>query len=127
MLLVVFRRAQSFKHALDGGWHVIVTEPNARIHVGAALGVVVLGTWLGLPARDWAVLVLAIAGVVATETMNTAVERAVDLAQPAHHPLAKLSKDVAAAAVLISATAAAVIGLLIVFPPLLQRFQTLVR
>jgi diacylglycerol kinase len=102
-------------------------EPNAKIHAVAALAVVLLGAWLGIEARDWAVLILAIGGVVATEAMNTAVERVVDLAQPAQHPLAKVSKDVAAAAVLASAMAAAAIGLLIIGPPLWQHVHALMR
>jgi diacylglycerol kinase len=67
------------------------------------------------------VLVLAIGGVVATEAMNTAIERVVDLVCPDRHPLAKISKDVAAAAVLFAAMAAVVIGLLILGPALWQR------
>jgi diacylglycerol kinase len=125
MVLYVLGRARSFRHAIDGGWHVIRMEPNARIHASVALAVIVLAAWLRLPPRDWAVLVLAIGVVVATEAMNTAVERAVDLAQPDHHPLAKVSKDVAASAVLVASVAAAVIGLLIIGPPLWQRLETL--
>jgi diacylglycerol kinase len=117
----VFNRKGSFRHAIDGGRHIVRREQNARIHLTVALAVVALGAWLGLAARDWAVIVLAIGGVVVTEAMNTAVERAVDLASPENHPLAKVSKDVAAAAVLVAAAAAAVIGLLILGPPLWQR------
>ena len=113
-------RAASFRHALDGG-RILGRERNARIHAAAALVVVALGAWLRLPPRDWAVLVLAIGGVVALEAMNTAVERAVDLACLDAHPVAKISKDVAAAAVLIGAASAVVIGLLILGPPLWAR------
>jgi diacylglycerol kinase len=127
MMLFVLARARSFRHAIDGGRYVIRMEPNAKIHAVAALAVVLLGAWLGIEARDWAVLILAIGGVVATEAMNTAVERVVDLAQPAQHPLAKVSKDVAAAAVLASAMAAAAIGLLIIGPPLWQHVHALMR
>jgi diacylglycerol kinase len=114
---------RSFKHAIDGGRHIALREPNARIHLTVAAAVVVLAAWLGLSARDWAVIVLAIGGVVVTEAMNTAVERAVDLASPENHPIAKLSKDVAAAAVLVAAAAAVVVGLLILGPPLWQRLR----
>ena len=71
-----------------------------------------------MPARDWAVLILTIAMVFTAEFINTAIEAVVDLASPEKHPLAKVGKDVGAAAVLISAIAAVLIGLLILGPPL---------
>ena len=117
----VFSRMNSFRHAIDGGRHIVHREQNARIHLTVALAVVALGAWLGLAARDWAVIVLAIGGVVVAEAMNTAVERAVDLASPEHPPRAKASKDVAAAAVLVAVAAAVVLGLLILGPPLWHR------
>jgi diacylglycerol kinase len=74
--------------------------------------------WLGLPVRDWAVIVLTIAMVFTAEFINTAIEAIVDLASPDHHPLAKVGKDVGAGAVLVAALAAVVVGLLILGPPL---------
>ena len=49
---------------------------------------------------------------------NTALEAIVDLASPEMNHLAKIGKDVGAAAVLIAAAAAALIGLLLLGPPL---------
>jgi len=63
-------------------------------------------------------LVLTTAMVFAAEFMNTAIEAVVDLASPDKHPLAKIGKDVGAAAVLVAALAAILIGLLILGPPL---------
>ncbi len=77
-----------------------------------------LALWLRLPAHDWAMLVLTTAMVFAAEFMNTAIEAVVDLASPDKHPLAKIGKDVGAAAVLVAALAAILIGLLILGPPL---------
>jgi diacylglycerol kinase len=85
--------------------------------------VVSLAAYLRIPPRDWAAVVLAIGMVWVAETMNTAIERVVDLASPAQHPLAKTGKDVAAAAVLLSAGFAIVIGLLILGPPAVERLQ----
>jgi len=64
---------------------------------------------------------MIIAIVWIAEFINTALEAVVDLASPAHHPLAKVGKDVGAAAVLIAALAAVLIGLLILGPPLWAR------
>ena len=85
----------------------------------------VVGLWLGLPPRDWAVLLLTIAMVWAAEFFNTAIEAVVDLASPAKHPLAKVGKDVGAAAVLIAALAAIGVGLLILGPPLWEKMGNL--
>jgi diacylglycerol kinase len=78
-----------------------------------------------LPARDWAIVVLTIAMVFTAEFINTAIEAVVDLASPVNHPLAKVGKDVGAGAVLVAALAAALVGLLILGPPLWGRFAPL--
>jgi diacylglycerol kinase len=80
-----------------------------------------LGLWLRLPPRDWAVLLLTIMAVWMGEFINTAIEAVVDMTMPDHHPLAKVAKDVAAAAVLVGACGAIVIGLLILGPPLVAK------
>ncbi len=118
-------RMRAFGHAFRGWWHVLKTQHNAWIHSVAAMLVIVLCIWLKLPVRDWAVIILAIAMVFTAEFINTAIEAVVDLASPVHHPLAKVGKDVGAGAVLIAAVAAALVGLLILGPPLWARLVSL--
>ncbi len=118
-------RLTSFRYAFHGWWHVLRTQKNAWIHALASLCVLVLGLWLALPARDWAALVIVIAMVWSAEFFNTSIEAVVDLASPTHHPLAKVGKDVGAAAVLIAAGAAVLVGLLILGPPLWARIASL--
>ena len=120
-------RLRAFSHALRGWWYVIRTQQNAWIHAIITTAVVMLASWLHLPARDWAVLLLTIAMVWTAEFLNSALEAVVDLASPARHPLAKVGKDVGAAAVLIAALAAILIGLLILGPPLWQRIAPWIR
>jgi diacylglycerol kinase len=114
-------RLASFRHAFAGWWYVLRTQRNAWIHAVASLTVFVLALWLRLERTDWAILVLIVALVWVAEFVNTAVESVVDLLSPDIHPLAKASKDVAAAAVLIAALAAVVVGLLVLGPPLWLR------
>jgi diacylglycerol kinase (ATP) len=121
MLAFIQSRIASFGHAFHGWWYVIRTQKNAWIHAAVTTMVVTLGLWLGLPPRDWAVLILIIAMVWSAEFFNTSIEAVVDLASPVHHPLAKVGKDVGAAAVLIAAGASVLIGLLILGPPLWAR------
>lgn len=120
-------RLVSFSHAFHGWWYVIGTQKNAWIHAAITTLVFLLGFWLQIPARDWAVLILIIALVWSAEFFNTAIEAVVDLASPVHHPLAKVGKDVGAAAVLIAAGAAVLIGLLLLGPPLWARLLTLFK
>jgi diacylglycerol kinase (ATP) len=119
----ILSRLRSFGNAFRGWWYVIRTQQNAWIHAIITTGVVIVGLWLRLPARDWAVLLLTISMVWAAEFVNTAIEAVVDLASPAKHPLAKVGKDVGAAAVLIAALAAICVGLLIMGPPLWERIR----
>jgi diacylglycerol kinase (ATP) len=118
-------RAHSFKHAFHGWWYVIRTQRNAWIHAIITILVLLTGIWLRLPLRDWAVLFLTIAMVWTAEFINTALEAVVDLASPEKHPLAKVGKDVGAAAVLIASLAAILVGLLIMGPPLLEKLKLL--
>jgi diacylglycerol kinase (ATP) len=114
-------RTAAFGHASRGWAYVLKTQHNAWIHSVVATAVILIGLWLGLPPRDWAVLILAIAMVFTAEFINTSIEAVVDLASPVHHPLAKVGKDVGAAAVLVAALSAMLIGFLILGPPLWQK------
>ncbi len=109
---------QSFRFAFAGIWHTWRTQRNAKIHTVISVAVLLLGIYIHLPARDWAVLALTIGGVFAAEILNTAVEAIVDLVSPEYHPLAKIAKDAAAGAVLILAIAAVMVGLFILGVPL---------
>ncbi|MFN3742145.1 MAG: diacylglycerol kinase family protein [Anaerolineales bacterium] len=117
----LYSRARSFRHAFHGWGYVLRTQQNAWIHAIVSLFVFSLGLWLRLSTQEWALLILTMAMVWAAEILNTAIEAVVDLASPSRHPLAKVGKDVGAAAVLIAALAAFLIGLLILGPPLYAR------
>ena len=112
---------RAFGWAFAGLGYAWRTQRNIRIHVAITLAIVTLAFWLGLSARDWAVLALTIGVVLAAEMANTAVEAVVDLVSPTPHPLAKVAKDTAAAGVLLAAIAAAVVGLVVLGPRLLAR------
>lgn len=114
-------RADAFRYAFAGWWHVLRTQRNAWIHAFASLAVIALALWLGLDRQDFAILLLAVGLVWLAEFINTALEAVVDLASPAAHPLARVGKDVGAAAVLIAAITSALVGLLVLGPPLVSR------
>lgn len=114
-------RIASFRYAFQGWGYVLRTQRNAWIHSAIATAVFFVGLWLELPARDWAIIILTAGFVFSAEFINTAIEAVVDLATEEHHPLAKVGKDVGAAAVLVAALAAVLVGLLILGPPLWQK------
>ena len=120
-------RARSFHNAFNGWWYVIHTQKNAWIHMVATICVFILALWLKVALLDGAILVLTIALVWTAEFLNTALEAVVDLASPQRHPLAKVGKDVGAAAVLIAAASAVIIGILILGPPLWNRLAVLTK
>jgi diacylglycerol kinase (ATP) len=120
-------RARSFRYAFAGWWHVVRTQKNAWIHAVASAAVLLIALLLGLEARDIAILIVTISLVWTAEFINTALEAVVDLASPQLHPLAKVGKDVGAAAVLIAAIASVMVGLLILGPPLWAWIWTMVH
>lgn len=84
-----------------------------------AFFVLAVGVLVCLPAASWALVVLAIGVVIGAELLNTAVEVLGDAVGPQRRPVVGRAKDVAAAGVLATATAAALVGLFVFLPPLL--------
>jgi len=119
----IYARMAAFGYAFRGWYYAMHTQQNTWIHGAASLLVFALCFWLRLPPRDWAVIILTTAMVFTAEFLNTAIEVVVDLASPAEHPLARVGKDVGAAAVLVAAAAAILVGLLILGPPLLAKLR----
>lgn len=120
-------RGRSFRYAFVGWWYVIRTQRNAWIHAVVSIAVIAAAFWLQLNAHDWALIIIAIAMVWTAEFINTALEAVVDLASPERHELAKVGKDVGASAVFIAAGSAAIIGILILGPPLWDRLEYLFK
>lgn len=109
-------RIKSFGYAFEGLFYLLRTQPNAQIHTVITLAVIGAGVLLHIERLEWLALVITIMIVFATEGLNTAIEACVDLVTADHHPIAKVAKDVAAAAVLLTAIGAVVVGLIIFLP-----------
>jgi len=110
---------RSFAYAFAGLGYLLRTQRNFRIEVAVGLLAVVAGVWSSLDRIEWLVLVLTIAIVLILEAMNTAIEAEVTLASPSIDPRARAAKDVSAAAVLVAAVAAVVVGALLFGPRLI--------
>jgi diacylglycerol kinase (ATP) len=109
-------RIRSFRHALIGIRRMIRCQHNAWIHAAATLIALGAGFFFHVSVADWCWIILAISSVWIAEALNTAFEFLADAASPEFHPLVRDAKDVAAGAVLISAVAAAIIGVIIFRP-----------
>ena len=112
----ISKRLQSFKFALNGLAILIREEHNARIHLIAAVIVFFAGVLVGLSSYEWIALVWCISSVITLEIINSAIENVCDFISPQRHDDIKKIKDLAAASVLITATASVVIGLIIFIP-----------
>lgn len=108
--------------AIEGILHAARTEKHMRNHFVAALVVLLLSLFLKVTPMEFALLALSVLFVLFAEMVNTAVEAVVDLVSPGFHPLAKVAKDTAAGAVLISACGAAIMGYLILSKYVLPRY-----
>jgi diacylglycerol kinase len=111
---------RGFAHAFRGIGVGLRTQRNLRVHAFATLLAVALGFWLEIAAWEWCVVVAACGAVWAAELLNTAIERLSDRVTLERDEIIRDVKDAAAGAVLVTSIAAAVLGLIIFLPKLLQ-------
>ena len=116
-------RLKRFKHAINGIKVLIKEEHNARVHFVMAFLTIFAGFYLSVSLIEWAILIGVIVLVIVLEIINSAIENLCDFVSPNKHHLIKKVKDLAAAAVLISALGAVVIGLIIFIPKIQLLFN----
>jgi undecaprenol kinase len=114
-------RLSSLGYALAGWLYMLRRQKNTRIQAVASIVVLGLALWLQVDFMALAVLILTITVVWMAEFVNAAVEAAINISAPDLHPMAKVGKDVASAAVLLGVVASVLIGLLLLAPPLLAK------
>lgn len=116
-------RVKSLGYALAGWLFMLRWQKNVRILIPASVLAVIVALWLQVGFYGMALIIVVITIVWMAEFLNAAVEAVVNLATEEWHPMAKVAKDVAAAAVLLGVVAAVLVGLLVFGPPLLQRLS----
>jgi len=114
-------RFRSLGYAVAGWLYMLRHQKNTRIQAVASVLIMGLAFWLEISRVEWAILILIITVVWMAEFLNAAIEAVINLASPDWHPMAKVGKDVASAAVLLGVVASVIIGLLILGPPLLVK------
>ena len=112
----VYSMKKSFLNAVAGIVYCIKTQKNIPIIFGFALLALIFSWWFSISKIELLFVLTAIFLVIITEVVNTAIERAIDLASEEYHPLARISKDAAAGAVLIAVIYSVLCGLIIFLP-----------
>jgi diacylglycerol kinase (ATP) len=114
----------SFGYAWAGLSYAFQTQRNFRIHLGVGTVAIALSIFLQLTSVEIAIITLTCGLVLTMELLNTALESVVDLTvRQTYHELAKIAKDCAAGAVLISAMFAVLVGAFLMVPPLFTLLQ----
>lgn len=116
------KQLYNFKYCFDGIFYALTNEQSMISHFLIAFVTIVLGFLVKLSKWEWFLVIILIALVIAVEFINTSIEAVVDMVMPDIHPLAKIAKDTASAAVLVVAIAALIIGLIIYIPKVIALF-----
>ena len=114
------KRIESFEFAFNGLKILIREEHNSWIHLFAVFCVIIAGVFFKISVSEWIYVVFAFGFVIAMEIVNSAIENIADFVSPERHEMIKKIKDLSAAAVLISAITAFLIGLIIFLPKILE-------
>lgn len=120
------RLLDSFGYALNGFLYCLKTQRNMRIHIIAAFFIIITSLFARLSKTDIIMLIFAISLVLICEMINTAIEKSIDLFTDKYHPLAKISKDVAAGAVFVASFNAVAIGYLVFFNKAVSTTETVI-
>ena len=117
----------SFKYAFEGIFSCFKTERNMKIHLVAAILVLIACFFFDISKMEFLILAITITMVMAAEVVNTAIEAVVDMSTNYYHPLAKIAKNAAAGAVLITAINAVIVGYVIFWDKLTNISYVLVH
>ena len=106
---------EACNNAVNGIIYAATTQRNIKIQLVLAVIVMALCLFYGLETAEFLCLVFAVFMVIFAELINTAIETVVDLFVDVYHPKAKIAKDVAAGAVVLTACNALIVGYFIFF------------
>ncbi|OIP22499.1 UDP kinase [bacterium CG_4_10_14_0_2_um_filter_33_32] len=120
---MLFRKfSKSLKFA-SLGFRFFIRERNIKIHLGAALTVILLGLFFGISSLEWVAIILSICLVISLEIVNTVIEEAMDLLNSEKNVKVMIVKDLSAAAVFVSAIGSIFVGLLVFIHYILKMLQ----
>ena len=114
---------KSFQYAWYGVWYAISHNQNLRIHITAAVFVILASIFFKVTPFEMGILGVMIVLVISAEMINTAIEEMTNLITKEHRQEAKIAKDVAAGMVLVTAAGSVIVGILIFVPHILKLFR----
>lgn len=114
------KRRSAFGYAFKGLFTFFKEEAHPKVHAISAAAAILMGWFLSISKMEWIAVILCIGMVLFAEAINSALERLTDIASPDYLDAAGRVKDIAAGAVLIASFAAAVVGLIIFLPKILE-------
>ena len=120
------RFVKSFGYSIDGLKYAYKYEQSMFIHFIVTILVIIMGFICKISLLEWAIVLITIGVVLASELINTAIEAVVDLVTLEVHPLAKIAKDCGSAATFVLAMIAACIGLAIFVPHSMEMFRLII-
>jgi diacylglycerol kinase (ATP) len=123
----VKKTLESFNNAITGIIDTVRTERNMKIHLIAAVGILIVSFFFDISKFEFLILAVTITMVIAAELINTAIEAAIDMTTNYYHPLAKVAKNAAAGAVLVAAISAVLVGYVIFWDKLSSFSFDLIR
>ncbi len=116
------KRLASFKYAFQGIRQLFLQEANCCIHLFATVCVIIAGFLLNIAPWEWVAVTIVIGAVLAAEAFNSAIECLGDAISPDYNEHIKHAKDLAAGAVLLTAIAASVVGVIVFGPKIVALF-----
>lgn len=123
----VKKTLESFNNAITGIIDTVRTERNMKIHLIAAVGILIVSFFFDISKFEFLILAVTITMVIAAELINTAIEATIDMTTNYYHPLAKVAKNAAAGAVLVTAISAVLVGYVIFWDKLSDFSFDLIR
>ena len=114
------KRMRSFGFAFKGIFILIKNEPNAKVHILAAVLVIFAGIYFRISNLEWLAVIICIGSVLGAEAINSAVEDLVDIVSPERSSKAGRIKDLAAGAVLVTSISALAVGVIVFLPYILK-------
>ncbi len=110
----------SFKYAFSGLIYGIRNERNIKVHFSIMLIVIFMGILFKINLIEWSICIILFGMVISLEYVNTAIESVVNICSPEKNELAKISKDMAASAVVVVAIVSLIVGMIIFLPKILE-------
>ena len=117
------RFLKSFGYSVEGLKYAYKYEQSFTIHFFLTIGAIALGLILKISITEWLVITVLIGLIMAAELINTSIEAVVDLTTNKIHPLAKIAKDTASAAVFMLCLSAIATALFVFLPKILSLFK----